>query len=179
MTHYNNEDGEKLIINALAGVFRTLKEKPLFICIGTGRHILDCLGPLTGTMLSQSAPDLMVYGTLEKPLHARNLSQELNTIKSRHAGTIEVAVDAAVGEKTDIGVISIRQGPLKPGRAFYKNLPAVGHLSITGVVDSRENQRTKCGDSGAGLVHVYHMANLLSKAISKWHKERQNYDSAQ
>ena len=42
-----------------------------YVCIGTDRSIGDSLGPMVGTMLNYN--NLMVYGTIESPVHGLNI----------------------------------------------------------------------------------------------------------
>jgi len=169
---YNDSNAVAMFVEAMHSIFANLDGRPVVICIGSGRHILDCLGPLTGTMLCELHTGIPVYGTLERPIHARNLVGEIARIKQEHPGSIELAVDAAVGEPWEIGHISLKDEALAPGRAFYRRLPDVGDLSITGIVDSRENQRKNRGDAGQGLAHVYGMAKTISSFIGQWYKEK-------
>ena len=40
---------------------------PVILCIGSDRHVLDCFGPLTGSMLNQAGISVPVYGDLDHP----------------------------------------------------------------------------------------------------------------
>jgi putative sporulation protein YyaC len=168
-THYQDYTARDILSSALADLLNNLEAEPLFICIGSDHHLLDCFGPLTGTMLTAVADDLPVFGTLDHPLHAQNLVKEIRGIKKFHAEKIEIAIDASVGNEEEIGIIQLRQGSLLPGKALAKNLPPVGQYSITGVVDVRLSSQTARINKRPGLGHVYHMAKLLSESISDWH----------
>ena len=55
----------------------------IFFCIGTDRSTGDALGPLTGSHLTESPLfPFPVVGTLENPLHALNLQQQID--ETRH-----------------------------------------------------------------------------------------------
>lgn len=166
--YYYDALTKALLIESLTEAINELEGEPVFLCIGSERHILDCLGPLTGTMLREKSSDILVYGTLEKPLHAKNLVKEIEAIKLSHPQIIEIAIDAAIGLEEDIGVIKLRKGPLFPGKALAKRLPAVGQLSITGIVGKRDLGKGKQFFNGS-LLHVYHMAQLISGAIYEWY----------
>lgn len=166
--YYHDAFTKALLVESLTQTINELEGEPVFLCIGSERHILDCLGPLTGTMLTEKSSDILVYGTLEKPLHAKNLVKEIETIKLNHPKIIEIAIDAAIGLEEDVGVIKFRKGPLFPGKALAKRLPAVGQLSITGIVGKRELGKGRQVFNGS-LLHVYHMAQLISDAIYEWH----------
>lgn len=112
------------------------RESLSFFCIGTDRSTGDALGPLTGSLLSESPLfPFSVVGTLEKPLHALNLGQQLDEKLSSDPSTFIVAIDACLGRSDSIGHLLFHNGPLYPGKAVGKDLPPVGDLSIKGVVN--------------------------------------------
>ena len=170
--HYADKEARSSLLHALYALLEDIETEPIFICIGSDRHILDSFGPLTGTMLRAGAPDLPIYGTLDKPLHAQNLLTGLKQARHDHTGKMMVAIDASVGNEEEIGLIQLRQGSLVPGRAFAKNLPAVGQFAITGVVDVRPTHWGARSNKHHGLALVYNMAQLLSESIAEWHRRR-------
>lgn len=108
----------------------------IIVCIGTDRSTGDALGPLVGTNLSKfSTPRLHVYGTLYEPVHALNLCDTLDLIKKKHANPYIVAIDACLGQLANVGQIQIGHGPIKPGAGVNKQLPLVGDMHITGIVN--------------------------------------------
>lgn len=109
---------------------------PLILCVGTDKCIGDALAPLTGTILQELNVDFPVYGTLEHPVHALNISDNLKKIMSEHPNAFIIAVDASLGHKNEVGNIIIRKGPLYPGKGVGKELPAVGNLTIVGIVEA-------------------------------------------
>lgn len=157
-----------LLVEALSKSIYDLNGEPVFLCIGSERHILDCLGPLIGTMILEKSPDILVYGTLDEPLHAKNLVEEIEEIKVVHPEIITIAIDAAIGLEEDIGIIKFRNGPLLPGKALAKGLPPVGDLSITGIVGKKEFSRGRLVFNGS-IKPVYYMARVISQAIYEWH----------
>ena len=171
-THYRDHAACKIMSNTLADLLNNLEAEPFFICIGSDRHLLDCFGPLTGTMLAAAVPELAVYGTLDNPLHAQNLVREIRQIKNYNTGKIEIAIDASVGNEDEIGIIQLRQGSLLPGKALAKSLPPVGNYSITGVVDVRLSSQGARINKHLGLGHVYYMAQLLSELIGGWYQAK-------
>lgn len=109
----------------------------VFLCIGTDRVTGDCLGPFVGQKLSScSTPDFTVYGTLFQPVHALNLTAMYSFIRKRHPEALIVAIDASLGQKKHLGYVTIANGSLHPGAAVHKNLPPVGHITITGIVNT-------------------------------------------
>ena len=119
----------------------TLKEhhiptNPIVIlCIGTDRATGDCLGPIVGEHLKKDLPDIPVYGTLENPVHALNLEQTIHDIYHLYKNPYIIAIDASLGIPEHIGYATLSRTPLVPGKGVNKKLPAIGNLSITGIVN--------------------------------------------
>jgi putative sporulation protein YyaC len=108
----------------------------VFVCIGTDRSTGDSLGPLIGSFLEEkSISPFYVYGTLEDPIHAVNLEDKLNEIKQKHVHPFIIGIDACLGRLKSVGSIHINSGPLKPGAGVNKNLPEVGDIHLTGIVN--------------------------------------------
>lgn len=116
----------------------TTRERPIVVmCIGTDRSTGDSLGPLVGDMLTKKKmPDVHVFGTLDYPVHARNLEETLKSAYDTYGRPYIIAVDASLGILEHVGCISVGKGPIKPGAGLKKELPAVGDLHITGVVNT-------------------------------------------
>ena len=110
--------------------------KVIVVCIGTDRSTGDALGPLTGyRLLTGAAPGTAVFGTLEEPVHAGNLTERLLDIHRLHPASVVVAVDACLGSLENVGTICVGLGALRPGAGVNKALPPVGDLHVTGVVN--------------------------------------------
>lgn len=116
------------------------KKNLVFLCIGSDRSTGDSLGPLIGhKLINLKRKNIHIYGTLEKPVHAENLSDTIEEIKSTIKNPYIIAIDACLGSINNVGKIIIQKAPLTPGIAFNKNLPKVGHLSILGIVNISSN----------------------------------------
>ena len=137
----------------------------LFLCIGTDRSTGDSLGPLIGYKLkSLSKNNIHIYGTLEEPVHAKNLVDVLNNISLKYNNPYIIAIDSSLGSLNNVGKIFIEKKPLAPGIALNKKLPLVGELSITGIVNISTGfeflvlQNTR-------LFTVMNLADVISKGI--------------
>jgi putative sporulation protein YyaC len=106
----------------------------VFVCIGTDRGTGDALGPLVGSFL-QGYGIAKVYGTLDEPVHAKNIQETLDIISERHEGCKVIAIDACLSKIDYIGYINIGNNPINPGDGVGKVLPKVGDISITGIVN--------------------------------------------
>lgn len=108
----------------------------VLLCIGSDRSTGDSLGPLIGYKLEKlRLPGVLVYGTLNQPVHAANLEEKLLQISSEVKNPYIIAIDASLGLKEHIGFVTLGTGPLKPGLGVNKELPHVGDLHITGIVN--------------------------------------------
>jgi hypothetical protein len=66
-------------------------------------------------------------------------------------------------------MIKLREGPLHPGLAVARQLPAAGRLSITGVVGTTHDKR-KITQQYGSIEPVYNLARLLSSVIITWYR---------
>ena len=145
-----------------------VQRRPVIVlCIGTDRSTGDALGPLTGTHLSRlNLPRLNVLGTLDEPVHATNLLQHLKYINETFQNPFIIALDACLGRLDSVGCLTLAEGPLKPGAGVHKDLPPVGEVHLTGIVnvggfmEYMVLQNTR-------LNLVWHMAETLSAIISR------------
>lgn len=136
----------------------------VLLCIGTDRSTGDALGPLIGSKVAAHDEGMHVFGTLEHPVHAVNLSETIHLIESQFADPYIIAVDACLGQAANIGQITMADGALRPGAGVHKTLPAVGNLHITGIVNVGgfmeyfvlQNTR---------LAVVYKMAQIIAEGV--------------
>lgn len=137
----------------------------LFLCIGTDCSTGDSLGPLIGHQLSSvDSKKSRVVGTLRRPVTATNLRYVLDRIYQLSPRPCIVAVDAALGQEGRIGQITLSKKPLKPGLGVKKSLPAVGEISITGIIGSCSIQDAS-GLQSIRLSLVMDMAERISSGI--------------
>lgn len=141
----------------------------VLVCIGTDRSTGDSLGPLVGSELTRRGiPGAQVYGTLDLPVHAANLESTLDDIHARFSRPFIVALDACLGQVERVGFINVRPGELRPGTAVKKELPPLGELHISGVVniggflEHLVLQNTR-------LSLVFRMAETISAGIRQAH----------
>ncbi|KHD34504.1 sporulation protein [Clostridium acetobutylicum] len=137
----------------------------VFLCIGTDRSTGDSLGPMVGYKLTKfHKNNLIVFGTLQEPVHAKNLCNTMDIIKTKYENPFIIAIDACLGSTKTVGNIVIQNTPLSPGSAMNKSLPTVGDLSITGIVnvsgpfDFMVLQSTR-------LYSVLKLADIISRGI--------------
>lgn len=108
----------------------------ILLCIGSDRSTGDSLGPLVGHKLKfLTRENFYIYGNLENPIHAKNLCETIEEIHKKFKNPYIIAIDACLGSIQNIGKVCIEEKPLSPGSAMNKNLPDIGDLSITGIVN--------------------------------------------
>lgn len=140
---------------------------PVVVCVGSDLAIGDSLGPITGSMLKYKTQGVnaFIYGTLSAPVTAKEIKYLRGFLKETHAGSQILAIDAAVGERGDIGLIKLRDKPLLPGAGANKKLGAVGDISVMGIVAEKSI-------ANYGLLNttrlnlVYSMSEIISDAVA-------------
>ncbi|GAB2717128.1 spore protease YyaC [Paenibacillus thermoaerophilus] len=135
---YSDRDTVESLVRRLSAAFKEVPQQQpiLIICIGTDRSTGDALGPLVGSKLQkQACTDFHIFGTLDEPVHAMNLRETLDKIERRFKNPYIVGVDACLGQVSSVGCIQVGDGPLKPGAGVSKELPPVGNIHITGIVN--------------------------------------------
>ena len=140
------------------------KKEAVILCIGTDRATGDTLGPMVGSLLSQNKCNYKIYGTLKSPVHALNIKDYISLIYTSHNDPFVIAIDASLGKCSDIGKITLSKSPLHPGIGVNKKLPAVGDLSITGIVNMSGKQGLNMLQS-TRLYTVCNMAMFIAGAI--------------
>lgn len=139
-------------------------DEVVFICIGTDRATGDCLGPLIGYKIQDMKyKKVHVLGTLDNPVHAKNLEEHLKELESYHNPFI-ISIDASLGKFERIGFVNIKEGPLSPGSGVNKSLPQVGAMHITGIVNMSGFMEIMVLQN-TRLNLVMNMANIVSKGI--------------
>lgn len=165
--HFNNALAETGIYLALRKTLGPLDTPPVVLCIGSDLAVGDSLGPITGTMLRSQRHRFRgyVYGTLRNPVTAKEANYLATFLRSTHPRSKIIAIDAAVGEDSEIGLLKVLNSPLKPGAGANKNLPKVGDVSVLGIV-------AKKSPLSYALFHltrmgiVYSMAETIANAVS-------------
>ncbi|NEW07278.1 spore protease YyaC [Paenibacillus sp. SYP-B3998] len=174
---YTDAETPALLSSHLHTIFSNLPtyQPIVIICVGTDRSTGDSLGPLVGSRLNTTSlrqPHL--FGTLDEPVHAMNLAETVEKIHSLFQNPFIVAVDACLGQLSSVGCIQVADGPLKPGAGVNKDLPPVGNIHVTGIVNVGgfmeyfvlQNTR---------LSLVINMANVIGDAIQTALRRAQPY----
>lgn len=135
------------------------KKPILIVCIGTDRSTGDAFGPFVGTFLKKKKKlGAAVLGTIEKPVHAKNL-HEVNT-----EDYFTIAIDAGLGSEEHLKNYCFLDNSISPGKGVCKNLPNIGDCSIyfnvntSSIMNIVMLQNTRLND-------VYYPAQVLANVI--------------
>ena len=156
-----------------SGIVQALKEcnpknlKPIFICIGSDLVLGDSLGPLIGTFLRKRNLGTYIYGTLNAPITAKEVNYAKTYIKLMHPSSMVIAIDAAVGNSDDIGLIRVFNKGVKPGLGVDKKLGEIGDAGIIGVVAGKSLQNYNLFNL-TRLNLVFKMAEVIAEGISDY-----------
>ena len=168
--------------HASSGIYQSLiglnkdNKKPIFICIGSDLVLGDSLGPLVGTFLKNKNLNAYIYGTLSFPITAKEVEYARTYLKQIHPNSISIAIDAAIGNQDDVGLIRVINKGLKPGLGVDKNLGTVGDLSIVGIVASKSVQNYNLFNL-TRLNLIYKMAGTIADGIEKYINFQLNKDN--
>lgn len=144
-----------------------LDTPPVIVCIGSDLAIGDSLGPIVGTLLREKSFCGYVYGDLRSPITAKEIKYIGEYLRQTHPGAKIIAVDAAIGEESEIGLIKISDIPLRPGSGANKRLGEIGDISILGII-AKKSSFAYSQLNLTRLNTVYQMANAVSKAIDSF-----------
>lgn len=160
------EEGLAFLLRELMSGFSEL----CILCIGSDRATGDSLGPIVGRKLREILPPNVskVYGDLKAPVHAANILTALEQIYTENFNPLIIAVDAALSKlPCHVGRLNIGPGPLKPGTSVGKDLPAVGHIYITGIVNWTPKSEALSALQSTRLGSVFDMAEIIAIGIAR------------
>ena len=163
-----------------AAAYNKQPPSPIVVCIGSDLAIGDSLGPLVGSMLRYKTQGLgaYIYGTLGSPVTAKEIKYARTFLKQTHPYSQVIAIDAAVGEEGDIGMIKLTDKPLSPGAGAGKKLGTLGDISIMAIVAEKSLVSTSLFN-GTRLNLVYSMAEIIAEGVSTllWQRCKKNTEN--
>jgi len=142
---------------------------PVILCIGSDLSVGDSLGPVTGTKLKQQLAGLncYVYGTLAKPITAHEVKYMNDFLRLTHPASPIIAIDAAVGNAGDIGLIRVAGRGLRPGSGANKRLAKVGDVSVMGII-TEQSVFNYSLFSATRLNVVYKMSEIIADGVTSF-----------
>ncbi|OLN23048.1 spore protease YyaC [Domibacillus antri] len=156
----------EIIACELQNIFqKTASREIVILCIGSDLSIGDSLGPLVGTILEEKQVPYHVYGTLKEPVHAQNITNIVNKIHKRFKDPFIFSIDASLGKNSEIGYISLEEGPLTPGKALKRNLPNVGDYHIKAIVNEIDPSSPTKFLKETRLYMVMNLSKIIAEMI--------------
>ena len=142
---------------------------PVILCIGSDLSVGDSLGPVTRTKLKQQLAGLncYVYGTLAKPITAHEVKYMNDFLRLTHPASPIIAIDAAVGNAGDIGLIRVAGRGLRPGSGANKRLAKVGDVSVMGII-AEQSVFNYSLFSATRLNVVYKMSEIIADGVTSF-----------
>lgn len=134
-----------------------INNKTIIACIGSDKILIDCLGPLVGTLLKDSIPNHII-GNLFNPILSTNIHE---LPKSDNM----LIIDCCISDKPYH--ISIYDNPAYPGGLMQNKIP-VGNCKIIAKITSPTSNIF----NSTSLSHIYTMAVLISNTIVNSLKEK-------
>ena len=140
----------------------------VFLCVGTNKIIGDSVGPIIGDNLKCIENDFMkVYGTTQNTLNFSNAQEIIKKIYNEYKSPFLITIDAALGNKKEVGNIFIGNGFIKLGNALEKNICFYSDITIKCVVGNyllNKNQNIE-ELRNADFGNVITMSKIVSNGI--------------
>ena len=176
--HVCNTMAETGVAAALKRLLGRLQTPPVVLCIGSDLAIGDSLGPIAGTLLrrERGGQRCFIYGTLRSPVTAKEVKYLREFLRKTHPGSKIIAIDAAVGETSELGLVKLADSPLRPGSGANKRLGTIGDISILGIVGERAGFSYSMLNL-TRLYPVFGMAELIARALGEYLAEETENNS--
>lgn len=165
------QDQFELVVNKwISSIHPSFLSFPVVVmCIGTDKHIVDCYGPLVGTLLQQSNHKCIIFGTLTNPVTAFNIDDSIALAKKMFPHSLIICLDAAISRTPKTGALEIFKGPLKPGDALGKKFTPIGDFHLKGFVNYSETDQDIHFMNDTRLAVVYRMAQVTVHLLQLLH----------
>lgn len=147
------------------------KAKPVFLCVGSDKFVIDCLAPIVAEKLKHKYNiSAFVYGGLEYNVNRTNVVEVLRYISVVHSDSSIVLIDATLD--SEVGCVKVSNGAVVGLGNCLPNCK-IGDLSILGVVGRRV---AKIDLNSTRLRYIVDMAEFISKgcflAVNRLEKEK-------
>lgn len=166
--HVYNTLARAGIAAGLKRLLGELQDPPVILCVGSDLAVGDSLGPVTGTLIRREEGfGGYLYGTLATPVTAKEVKYLQSFLTDTHPRSKVIAVDAAVGEPSEIGLIKVSDRPLSPGAGANKRLQSVGDVSVLGIL-AKKSAFCYAQLDLVRLNTVYAMAEAIAEGIMRF-----------
>ena len=169
--HFHNTMAGTGIMMALRKSLSAQEAPPVILCIGSDLAVGDSLGPLAGTLLCGMPFEGFIYGTLRTPVTAKEVRYLEGFLRKTHPRSKIVAIDAAVGDESEVGLVKLSDLPLRPGAGANKRLGSIGDISILGII-AKKSAFSYAQLNLTRLNTVFTMADMIASAVANFLSDR-------
>lgn len=138
------------------------KKELIIFNIGSDSTIGDSLGPFIGTMLKDRNIKLKTMGTLDNPINGKNVESKIDYVRDKYPNAFILATDAALSDYDDLGIVVLRNQPIKPGAGLDKKLNTIGDYSIIAIVN-----RANLGFKGLANTRISFVMNIAKNIVQE------------
>ena len=142
----------------------------IILCIGTKRIVGDSVGPLIGENIKYLENEyIKIYGALENTINFNNAQNILTEIYKKFENPYIITIDAALGNKENMGQVVLNKGYIKIGKALEKSICFYSNLNIKCVVGKNTNSKfdNLVELRKADMEEVENIAKVVSGGIGK------------
>jgi len=135
------------------------------VCIGTDRITGDCFGPIVGSIIKNKQKrnkinNLEVIGTLDENLSYSKIENEIFKKRINYKNRFVIFIDAALGNKSNIGNVLISNSGIEIGKCLGKQQKEIGNITIKAVVG--ENLKNK--EENFRILQNIHLNSVMELA---------------
>lgn len=128
----SNLNDAKIFYDIFFNYVKGLKQKPVFLCVGTNKIKNDCFGPNMGSILKKNFR-FFVYGSLKREVNGLNFVEVFNFIKKKHENAPVIVIDnVLIKNSNNIKLIFKNEGIFPRGLSNNKHLIGDASLLING-----------------------------------------------
>ena len=142
----------------------------IILCIGTKKVVGDSVGPLVGENIKYLENDyIKIYGALENTINFNNAKNILTEIYEKFDNPYIITIDAALGNKENMGKVILTKGYIKIGKALEKSICFYSNLNIKCVVGKNTNSMINnlAELKNVDKKEVENIVNMVSVGIGK------------
>lgn len=160
---FKSENFSVCIAKTLENYLISPFESIIFLFVGSDSNIGDSLAPICGSLFDCEGSGVFAYGSLIFPITAKEVPFAVEFIKKAHPDSLIVAIDAAIGKNSDVGLVKVQKSGIKPGLGVDKDLPEVGDLSVIGILGEKKGGKALFTVNKISV--VYKMAEKIAEGL--------------
>lgn len=143
----------------------------IILCIGTKKVVGDSVGPLVGENIKYLENDyIKIYGAVENTINFNNAKNILTEIYEKFDNPYIITIDAALGNKENMGQVILNKGYIKIGKALEKSICFYSNLNVKCVVGKNTNSmfNNLVELKNVDIEEINNIVRLVSVGIEKF-----------